>query len=100
MGKYNPVRTTTTIIKTTFGIIFNTVIRLTCIFQLEINIILLTCMTRYVILPGIRRNSRVAIYDVNKFKDKQDPVAYCQRCLEMANYLSKLTNTDLFKKCK
>ena len=44
-------------------------------------------------MPGIRGGSRVAIYDVNKFGDRQDPVAYCQRCLEMANYLSKLTNT-------
>ena len=45
------------------------------------------------ILPGISRKSRVAIYDSNKFKDEQDPVAYCQRCLEMANNLSRLTNT-------
>ena len=43
-------------------------------------------------LPGIRRRSRVAIYDANKFRDKQEQSAYCQRCLETANYLSKLTN--------
>jgi hypothetical protein len=46
-----------------------------------------------VILPGIRRQSRVAIYDKNKFKDQQEQAAYCQCCLEMANCVSKLTNT-------
>ena len=45
-------------------------------------------------MPGIRKRSRVAIYDANKFKDeKAGPSIYCQRCLDMANHLSKLTTT-------